>query len=47
MLLAAAWLMYSARGTTFSGDDIYYYANYIEHGYATVVGHGVEYFIAP
>jgi hypothetical protein len=47
MLVGGSWLIYTARATTFSGDDIYYYASYIGHGYGTVVGHGVEYFISP
>jgi hypothetical protein len=47
MCLSAAWLLLSARSTTFSGDDVYYYASYIAHGVATEAGSGIEYFLAP
>ncbi|HET7443414.1 MAG TPA: hypothetical protein VFJ57_02005 [Solirubrobacterales bacterium] len=47
MLTAALWLMLSAQSTTFSGDDIYYYARYIAHGFAAAPGDGIEYFLAP
>jgi hypothetical protein len=48
MCLSAAWLLLTARSTTFSGDDVYYYARFIGRGlYGTEVGSGIEYFLAP
>jgi hypothetical protein len=47
MCASVVWLMVEGRNTTFSGDDIYYYAHYIVHGFATEVGHGVKYYFAP
>jgi hypothetical protein len=47
MMVSATWLLISGRNTTFSGDDIYYYARYIIHGFSTEPGNGVEYFLAP
>jgi hypothetical protein len=39
--------MLAGRDLTFSGDDVYYYASYVAHGYAPELGHGIEYFLAP
>ncbi|HEX6454967.1 MAG TPA: hypothetical protein VF009_00435 [Solirubrobacterales bacterium] len=47
MGIAAAWLLRTARGLTFAGDDIYYYARYVAHGFGAEPGNGVEYFLAP
>jgi hypothetical protein len=47
MATSATWLLLSARNVTFAGDDIYYYAQYIVHGFATEPGGGLEYFLAP
>src|SRR6476660_6201932 len=47
MCVSAVWLLLAARNTTFSGDDIYYYARYIAHGFTVEPGHGIEYFFAP
>lgn len=47
MAASAAWLLFSARSTTFSGDDVYYYARYIAHGFDPETGSGIEYFLAP
>jgi hypothetical protein len=47
MGISATWLMLAARNTSFIGDDVYYYAQYIAHGYAAESSHGLEYFLAP
>lgn len=39
--------MHAARNTTFSGDDIYYYAHYVAHGVVTEPRYGIDYFFAP
>lgn len=47
MTASAVWLLWSARDLTFAGDDVYYYARYLAHGFAAGPGSGVEYFLGP
>jgi hypothetical protein len=47
MAISATWLMVAARNTSFMGDDVYYYARYIAHGYTPEISGGAEFFLAP
>ncbi len=47
MCVSAVWLMDAGHGLTFIGDDIYYYATYVAHGFVPEPAHGLEYFLAP
>lgn len=47
MAASAVWLLWSGRDLSFAGDDVYYYARYVAHGFATEPGGGVEYFLVP
>jgi hypothetical protein len=47
MCVSATWLMLAGRGLTISGDEVYYYARFIDDGGAVRPGGGLEYFLAP
>jgi hypothetical protein len=47
MCISATWLMIAGQGLTFSGDDVFYYARFIDDGGAVTPGSGIEYFLAP
>lgn len=47
MCVSAVWLMLAGKGLTFYGDDVFYYARFIDHSGAVAPGSGLEYFLAP
>jgi hypothetical protein len=47
MCISATWLMIAGQGLTFSGDDVFYYARFVDDGGAVTPGNGIEYFLAP
>jgi hypothetical protein len=47
MCISATWLMLAGKAMTFSGDEVFYYARFIDHSGAVAPGNGLEYFFAP
>jgi hypothetical protein len=48
MCISAAWMMIAGDGLTFVNDDVFYYTQYVAHGFSDLQPtHGVEYFFAP
>ena len=48
MCVSAAWMMIAGNGLIFVNDDVFYYAQYVAHGFSEIEpAHGVEYFFAP
>jgi hypothetical protein len=48
MLIASFLILWQGRGTSFGGDDLYYYARLVDHRGALVPqGFGLEYLLAP
>ena len=47
MCVSATWLMIAGQGLTFSGDEIFYYARFVEDHGMVAPGGGLEYFLAP
>jgi hypothetical protein len=48
MCVSATWMMVAGDGLTFVNDDVFYYTQYVAHGFSDLrPSHGVEYFFAP
>lgn len=48
MCVSATWMMVAGDGLTFVNDDVFYYTQYVAHGFSDLrPTHGVEYFLAP
>lgn len=48
MCVSATWMMIAGDGLTFVNDDVFYYTQYVAHGFSDLrPTHGVEYFLAP
>lgn len=48
MCVSATWMMIAGDGLTFVNDDVFYYTQYVAHGFGDLrPTHGVEYFFAP
>lgn len=47
MCISATWLMIAGQGLTFSGDDVFYYARFVNDSGVVAPEGGFEYFLAP
>lgn len=47
MCVSATWMMIAGEGLLFVHDDIFYYRQFVAHGWDIEPAHGLEYFLAP
>jgi hypothetical protein len=47
MCVSATWMMVAGEGLLFVHDDIFYYMQFVAHGWDIEPAHGIEYFLAP
>jgi hypothetical protein len=47
MCVSATWMMIAGEGLLFVHDDIFYYMQFVAHGWDIEPAHGLEYFFAP